>query len=157
MDRAVGDRNLTREGVVRQAQSRRWSGRRWWGITAIGALGVLMWPGLGAGAAAPAAPAASINGPYRLTTTDCYLSGGRCTGVFDVVQTGTRLADPSDRYFRGHVNGRHVDFGEVYPPGTSEDGWWCVGTTSDGGRIVRGTMTDGIGGSGTFVFRRLGS
>jgi hypothetical protein len=91
-----------------------------------------------------------VDGHYKIVSTDCYFSAGSCTARFDIEQHGSTLNAIGDRYFHGNVNGVHVHFGETWPPGVSEDSWWCQGTTSNGGRTVTGTMTDGIGGSGTF-------
>ena len=115
----------------------------------VAAVSLGLWPTL-AGASASAA-AGRIDGRYRVTSTDCYFSGGKCIATFDIEQRGTKLSDATDTLFHGHVLGTHVVFGEIFPPGTSEDGWRCTGTSSDHGHTVRGDMTDGIGGSGTFV------
>jgi hypothetical protein len=123
------------------------------GPVVVAAIGVGLWPAL----AGASATAGRIDGHYRVTSTDCYFSGGKCTATFDIEQTGTKLSDPADALFHGHVLGTHVVFGEIFPPGTSEDGWRCTGTSSDRGHTVRGTMTDGIGGSGTFVAQYVSS
>jgi hypothetical protein len=97
-----------------------------------------------------------VDGVYRVVSTDCYFSGGRCRDRFDIEQVGDKLVDHSDRYFRGHVRGERVTISEVYPPGVGEDSWWASGRTMDGGATFSGTFTDGIGGSGTFTATRIG-
>jgi hypothetical protein len=66
------------------------------------------------------------------------------------------VSDDTDRYFHGRVHGVNVRVGERFPQGTSEDGWTATGKTDDGGRVVKGTMVDGIGGSGTFTMSQVG-
>jgi hypothetical protein len=126
--------------------------RRMVGMAALVALGAGLWP-----VVAGATSTVTVDGHYRVTSTDCYFSGGRCTTTFDIEQVGLKLRDTTDKYFFGNVRGTHVGFGEVFPLGTVEDGWWCHGTTTDGGLTIRGTMDDGIGGSGTFVARFISS
>jgi hypothetical protein len=111
----------------------------------------------GVGSPASASPATVVvDGHYRIVSTDCYFGAGKCSKVFDIEDVAGRLSSPTDRYFHGHIrSGGRVAFGEIWPPGVSEDGWWCMGTTTNGGLTVKGTMTDGIGGSGTFVLRRI--
>ncbi|HYA69684.1 MAG TPA: hypothetical protein VED63_13210, partial [Acidimicrobiales bacterium] len=99
----------------------------------------------------------TVNGRYRITSTDCYFAAGSCKATFDIEQRGFKLSDPSDKHFYGHVRGTTVHFGERWPSGVSEDSWSCTGSTTDGGKTITGTMTDGIGGSGTFVMKYLGS
>ncbi len=101
-------------------------------------------------------PVTRVDGEYRIVSTDCYFGAGACRARFDIEQTGTTLSDPSDKLFHGVVHGTHVHFGETWPPGVSEDSWWCSGTTADFGRTISGTMTDGLDGSGTFVMTYLG-
>jgi hypothetical protein len=98
----------------------------------------------------------TVQGRYRIVSTDCYFSRGSCHVIFNIEQVGTRLSDDADKLFHGRVHGVHVRVGERYPQGTSEDSWLAVGTTDDGGRVVKGTMTDGIGGSGTFTMTKVG-
>jgi len=105
---------------------------------------------------APSSNGVRVDGHYRIVSTDCYFGAGKCRATFDIEQSGTTLSDASDKLFHGRIRGDHVRFGEKWPPGVSEDSWWCSGTTTDGGRIIKGTMTDGIGGSGTFVMKSLG-
>ena len=120
-------------------------------IVALGA------PALPAHASIPSTSSVThVDGIYRIVSTDCYFAAGRCRARFDIEQKGTKLFDPGDRYFRGHVQAEHVDVSEVYPAGTSEDSWWATGVTNDGGRTFSGTFSDGIGGSGTFKATRLG-
>jgi hypothetical protein len=95
-------------------------------------------------------PPAHVDGEYRIVSTDCYFGAGACTKRFDIEQRGGLLTAIGDRYFHGRIQGDHVRFGEIWPPGVSEDGWTCQGTTKDHGRTITGTMTDGIGGTGTF-------
>jgi hypothetical protein len=94
---------------------------------------------------------AHIDGIYRIVSTDCYFSGGKCSARFDIEQSGNVLFDRSDPLFHGRVLLDHVRVGEIYPPGTSEDSWTASGLASNGGKTVHGTFTDGIGGSGTFT------
>ncbi len=97
----------------------------------------------------------TIQGRYRIVSTDCYFSRGSCHATFDIEQAGSKLSDDSDKLFHGATHGVDVRVGERYPQGTSEDSWAAVGTTDDGGRVVTGTMTDGIGGSGTFTMTKV--
>lgn len=119
-------------------------------LATVGVLGVAAPAG-----ASPAIPV--IDGHYRIVSTDCYFAAGSCTATFDIEDVAARLSAVGDRYFHGHVWGIRINFGETWPPGVSEDSWYCTGLTRDGGQTIRGTMTDGIGGSGTFVLRRVGS
>jgi hypothetical protein len=96
-----------------------------------------------------------VDGLYRIVSTDCYFARGSCHHRFDIVQAGSTLRDPDDSLFHGAVHGDQVRVGERFPPGTSEDSWTATGTTTDGGRTIRGTMVDGIGGSGTFTMTLL--
>ena len=98
----------------------------------------------------PVLPVAHVDGVYRIVSTDCYFGAGACSQKFDIEQHGDTLTAIGDTYFHGRISGGHVHFGETWPPGVSEDSWYCQGTSSDGGHTVAGTMTDGIGGSGTF-------
>jgi hypothetical protein len=104
-----------------------------------------------AGASPSRAARATINGHYRIVSTDCYFGSARCERVFDIGQISTTLADPHDKYLRGRVHGDRVRVGETFPLGTIEDSWVATGTTTDGGQTVSGTMSDGIGGTGNFV------
>jgi hypothetical protein len=117
---------------------------------ALGALALVGATAVGAHAATSTG-GATVDGHYRIASTDCYFGGARCTVVFDVEQSGTRLTSPTDQHFHGSVNGDRIRVGERYPQGTVEDGWIAVGTTTDGGHTFAGTMTDGIGGTGKFV------
>jgi hypothetical protein len=112
--------------------------------------GVLTWP-----LVSSASQGTIVQGRYRIVSTDCYFSRGSCHATFDIEQVGTKLSDDSDKLFHGGVHGVDVRVGERYPMGTSEDSWTAVGTTKDGGRVVKGTMTDGIGGSGTFTMTQV--
>ena len=125
-------------------------------IVGAGLAGLLALGGFVAPAAASPASVV-VDGHYRIVSTDCYFGAGKCSTVFDVEDVAARLSSPTDHYFHGHVNGDRISFGEIWPPGVSEDGWWCTGTTTNGGLTIKGTMTDGIGGTGTFVLRRVGS
>lgn len=102
-----------------------------------------------------AAQVTMIQGRYRIVSTDCYFSRGSCHATFTIEQAGTKLSDDTDKYFHGRVHGVNVRVGERYPQGTSEGSWTAAGTTDDGGRVVKGTMTDGIGGSGTFTMTQI--
>jgi hypothetical protein len=125
-------------------------------VSTVLSLGGPMFARAGASAAVTPRPvletgsATRVDGHYKIVSTDCYFSRGSCTARFDIEQHGVTLSAVGDRYFHGNVNGDHVKFGEIWPPGVSEDSWWCTGTTHDRGRTITGTMTDGIGGSGTF-------
>ena len=90
----------------------------------------------------------------RRCNLHCYFAAGSCKASFDIVQSHATLSDPHDKLFHGHVNGTKVSFGETWPPGVSEDSWWCSGTTTNGGFTITGTMSDGIGGNGTFTMTR---
>jgi len=99
-------------------------------------------------------PVAHVDGEYRIVSTDCYFAAGGCTARFDIEQRGDILTATGDSYFHGWVQGDHVRFGETWPPGVSEDSWYCQGITHNHGRTITGTMTDGIGGTGTFRLTR---
>jgi hypothetical protein len=58
-----------------------------------------------AGASPSRAARATINGHYRIVSTDCYFGSARCERVFDIGQISTTLADPHDKYLRGRVHG----------------------------------------------------
>ena len=106
--------------------------------------------GTTAGAASATGTVVRVDGIYRVVSTDCYFAAGTCSARFDIEQKADVLSDGGDRYFHGHVRGNHIQIGETYPPGTSEDGWVAFGTTSNGGRTFAGVFDDGIGGTGTF-------
>jgi hypothetical protein len=99
---------------------------------------------------------ATVDGQYKITSTDCYFGGGACTTIFDIEQIGYRLHVPHDKYFHGQIHARRVHIAETFGLGTIEDSWGASGTTTDGGLTIRGTMWDGIGGSGTFVMKYTG-
>jgi hypothetical protein len=120
------------------------------GLAAIGVVGLASLTGA-AGSAGATTSVVRVDGIYRIVSTDCYFSAGRCTARFDIEQRGDLLSDSSDRLFHGHIRGDHVAVGETFPPGTSEDSWAAFGTTSNGGRTFHGSFVDGIGGSGTFT------
>ena len=115
-------------------------------ITACAGMVLGIWSGVASGS-----QPVRTDGVYRIVSTDCYFSAGSCHARFDIEQAGNILSDRSDKLLHGRINGTHVRIGETYPPGTSEDGWIAIGTTTDGGKTVKGTFTDGIGGSGTFT------
>jgi hypothetical protein len=121
-----------------------------WSAAAIAALSVVAVTGVAAHAST-ATGTATVDGQYRIASTDCYFGAGSCTTVFDVEQVGTRLSSPTDRLFHGSVNGDRIRVGERYPQGTVEDSWIAAGTTTDGGHTFAGNMNDGIGGTGKFV------
>jgi hypothetical protein len=107
-------------------------------------------------APAGASPAMmTIDGRYKITSTDCYFSGG-CSTVFDIEQVASRLHVKGDKYFHGQTHGHRVHIAETFGLGTIEDSWGASGTSTDGGLTIRGSMWDGIGGSGTFVMKYLG-
>ena len=111
----------------------------------------------GAASASPSIVTVRVDGHFRIVSTDCYFARGSCTATFDIEDAAGTLSSPTDRYFHGHVNGDRISFGEIWPPGVSEDGWWCHGATVNGGLTFKGTMMDGIGETGTYVLRRIGS
>jgi hypothetical protein len=104
-----------------------------------------------AGSAHATTTAVRVDGIYRIVSTDCYFAAGTCIARFDIEQRADVLFDRADRLFHGHIRGDHVEIGETFPPGTSEDSWAASGTTRNGGRTFSGTFVDGIGGSGTFT------
>ena len=116
-------------------------------------VGAVLVPAIGewAPAGSTAVVTVRIQGPYHLVSTDCYFSAGSCTEDLVIVDHHGVLSAEHDRLFHGHVHGGNVTFGETWPEGMSEDSWWCTGTTTNQGQSITGTMTDGIGGSGTFT------
>jgi hypothetical protein len=122
-------------------------------VVLLAVAGIIIWPTT----ASPASQATTVQGRYRIVSTDCYFVRGGCHATFNIEQTGARLSDDADKLFHGRVHGVDVRVGERYPQGTSEDSWTAVGSTQDGGRVVKGTMTDGIGGSGTFTMTLVGA
>lgn len=103
-----------------------------------------------------AAPApVRVEGHYRIVSTDCYFGQGHCSTRLDIVQTGSKLSDPTDPNFHGQVHGDHVRISENVPC-CSEDGWAASGISHDGGRVIKGTFYDGLGGTGTFTMTYKG-
>ncbi len=97
----------------------------------------------------------TIDGQYKITSTDCYFNGN-CSTTFDIEQVGSRLHVPHDKYFHGQTHAHRVHIAETFGQGTIEDSWGASGTSNDGGMTIRGSMWDGLGGTGTFVMKYLG-
>jgi hypothetical protein len=125
---------------------------------AAAALALSTMVGFGAGPAGAAGPpAVTLNGSYRIISTDCYFGAGRCSAVLDLVQSPAGLlSSPTDRHLHGRVSGRWVVVSEDEPPGVVEDGWLARGYANATGGHVHGDFLDGIGETGTFVLNRLG-
>jgi hypothetical protein len=128
--------------------------RKTWLVTLTSAAVLAAVP-LGSTAATASTQGATVDGQYKITSTDCYFNGG-CTATFDIEQVGARLRVPHDKYFHGQVHAHRVHFAETFGLGTIEDSWGASGTTADGGLTIRGHMWDGIGGTGTFVMKYQG-
>jgi hypothetical protein len=123
----------------------------------VAAAAMLATVAIGAAPAGAAAQQMTIDGRYKITSTDCYFGGGACSTVFDIEQVGARLHVKGDKYFHGQTHAHRVHIAETFGEGTVEDSWGASGSSADGGLTIRGSMWDGIGGSGTFVMKYLGA